>query len=176
MAERQAFIEQNTPAELDHTRQFSFDPADMSGNIENLFGVAQVPIGLAGPLLVNGEHAQGEVYVPMATIEGTMLASYNRGMRVIRESGGVTTTVSGEAMQRLGINGAYCPGRMFAKMYLMQGINNGGYRSRPADPGPAVLTFSGTIIASPEVDDIREGFRRSRRKILKMDFTPNHID
>jgi hydroxymethylglutaryl-CoA reductase (NADPH) len=98
--ERQDFIERNTPATLDHTRRFSFDPAAMSGNIENLFGVAQIPIGLAGPLLVNGEHAKGEFFVPMATVEGTMLASYNRGMRVIRESGGVTTTVSGEAMQR----------------------------------------------------------------------------
>ena len=98
--QRQAFIEENTAAKLDHTRQFSFSPEDMAGNIENLFGVAQVPIGLAGPLLINGEHAQGEFYVPMATIEGTMLASYNRGMRVIRESGGVITTVSGDAMQR----------------------------------------------------------------------------
>ena len=98
--QRQAFIEENTPAKLNHTKQFSFDPADMSGNIENMFGVAQVPIGLCGPLLVNGEHAQGEFYVPMATVEGTMLASYNRGMRVIRESGGVITTVSGDAMQR----------------------------------------------------------------------------
>ncbi|MEH6636332.1 MAG: hydroxymethylglutaryl-CoA reductase [Halioglobus sp.] len=98
--QRQEFIEENTGAKLDHTRQFSFAPSDMAGNIENLFGVAQVPIGLAGPLLVNGEHAQGDFYVPMATVEGTMLASYNRGMRVIRESGGVITTVSGQAMQR----------------------------------------------------------------------------
>ena len=97
--QRQQFIEENTGAKLDHTKQFSFDPADMAGNIENLFGVTQVPIGLAGPLLVNGEHAQGEFYVPMATVEGTMLASYNRGMRVIRESGGVITTISGQAMQ-----------------------------------------------------------------------------
>lgn len=100
ISERQAFIEQNTPARLDHTRRYSFDPQVMAGNIENLFGVAQIPIGLAGPLMVNGEHAQGEFYVPMATIEGTMLASYNRGMKVIRESGGVMTTVAGEAMQR----------------------------------------------------------------------------
>jgi len=98
--QRQDFIEENTPAKLQHTRQFSFAPRDMAGNIENLFGVAQIPIGLAGPLLINGEHAQGEFYVPMATVEGTMLASYNRGMKVIRDSGGVTTTVSGEAMQR----------------------------------------------------------------------------
>ncbi|MEZ5571814.1 MAG: hydroxymethylglutaryl-CoA reductase [Halioglobus sp.] len=100
ISERQNFIEQTTGVKLEHTRQYSFDPAQMSGNIENLFGVAQVPIGLAGPLLINGEYANGEFYVPMATVEGTMLASYNRGMRVIRESGGVITTVSGEAMQR----------------------------------------------------------------------------
>jgi len=98
--ERQAFIEEQTPAKLDHTRQYSFDPEVMSGNIENMFGVAQIPVGIAGPLLVNGEHAQGEFFVPMATVEGTMLASYNRGMKVIRESGGVVTTVSAEVMQR----------------------------------------------------------------------------
>ncbi len=100
IAQRQAFIQENTPANLKHTRQFSFDPETASGNIESLFGVAQVPIGLAGPLLVNGEYAVGDFYVPMATVEGTMLASYNRGMKVIRESGGVITTVAGEAMQR----------------------------------------------------------------------------
>ena len=100
LAQRQAFIEKQTGANLHHSKQYSFDPASMSGNIESLWGVAQIPIGLAGPLLVNGEHAQGEFYVPMATVEGTMLASYNRGMKVIRESGGVTTTVCGEAMQR----------------------------------------------------------------------------
>ena len=100
IAERQAFIEEQTPARLEHTRQFSFQPEDMSGNIENMFGVAQIPVGLAGPLLIDGEHARGEFFVPMATVEGTMLASYNRGMKVIRESGGVITTVAGEAMQR----------------------------------------------------------------------------
>ena len=100
VASRQAFIEEHTPARLDHTRRYSFDHRDMAGNIENLFGVAQVPIGLAGPLLIDGEYARGEYYVPMATVEGTMLASYNRGMKVIRESGGVMTTVAGEAMQR----------------------------------------------------------------------------
>ena len=100
LAERQAFIEEQTGVELNHSKQYSFDPQTMSGNVESLWGVAQIPIGLAGPLLVNGEHAQGEFYVPMATVEGTMLASYNRGMKVIRASGGVTTTVCGEAMQR----------------------------------------------------------------------------
>jgi len=100
IAERQQFLEQKCDVTLNHTRQFSFDPETMDGNCEHLFGVAQVPVGVAGPLLVNGEHAQGEFYVPMATIEGTLIASYNRGMRVIRESGGVTTTIMSESMQR----------------------------------------------------------------------------
>ncbi|MEM9254745.1 MAG: hydroxymethylglutaryl-CoA reductase [Pseudomonadota bacterium] len=100
IAERQAFLKKKTGADLDHTTRFSFDPDSMAGNCEHLFGVAQLPIGVAGPLLVDGEHAKGEFYVPMATIEGTLVASYNRGMRVIRECGGVMTTVCGEAMQR----------------------------------------------------------------------------
>lgn len=100
IVQRQQFLEDKCDVSLNHTRQFSFDPESMDGNCEHLFGVAQVPIGVAGPLLVNGEHAQGEFYVPMATIEGTLIASYNRGMRVIRESGGVTTTVMSESMQR----------------------------------------------------------------------------
>ena len=63
-------------------------------------GVAQVPIGIAGPLLVDGEHAQGEFYVPMATAEGTLVASYNRGMKLLREAGGVKTTILDDRMQR----------------------------------------------------------------------------
>ncbi len=100
IAERQQFLEDQAGVKLKHVRQFGFDPATAEGNCEHFFGVAQVPIGVAGPLLVNGEHARGEFYVPLATLEGTLIASYNRGMRVIRESGGVTTTVCGEAMQR----------------------------------------------------------------------------
>ena len=100
IAQRQQFLEEKSGKTLNHTRKFSFDPESMEGNCEQLFGVAQLPIGVAGPLVIQGEHAQGDFYVPMATIEGTLIASYNRGMRVIRESGGVTTTVMGEAMQR----------------------------------------------------------------------------
>ena len=59
-----------------------------------------MPIGLAGPLLVDGEHAQGEFYVPLATAEGTLVASYNRGMKLLREAGGVRTTILDDRMQR----------------------------------------------------------------------------
>jgi len=98
--QRQAFIRQRTPSPLEHTSTYSLDPSALPGNIENFFGVAQVPIGLAGPLLVNGEHAQGEFYVPLATTEGTLVASYSRGMKLCRLAGGITTTVVDDRMQR----------------------------------------------------------------------------
>jgi hydroxymethylglutaryl-CoA reductase (NADPH) len=97
---RQKFLEQQTGATLDHVAQYSLDPATLPGNIEHFTGVAQVPIGVAGPLLVNGEHAQGEFYVPLATAEGTLVASYNRGMKLLHEAGGVTTTILEDHMQR----------------------------------------------------------------------------
>src|ERR671939_191361 len=97
---RQDFVRERTGTDLEHISTYSLDPAIAVGNIEQFIGVAQVPIGLAGPLLVNGEHAHGEFYVPMATAEGTLVASYNRGMRLLHEAGGVTTTVMDDRMQR----------------------------------------------------------------------------
>jgi hydroxymethylglutaryl-CoA reductase (NADPH) len=97
---RAEFARERTGASLEHVSRYSFDPAIAAGNIEHFVGVAQVPIGLAGPLLVDGEDAQGEFYVPLATAEGTLVASYNRGMRLLHEAGGVTTTVMDDRMQR----------------------------------------------------------------------------
>src|SRR5918992_3745924 len=98
--QRRRFVRERTGVELEHVPHYSFDPAITGGNIEQFIGVAQVPIGLAGPLLVDGEHAQGEFYVPMATAEGTLVASYNRGMRLLYEAGGVKTTIMADRMQR----------------------------------------------------------------------------
>jgi hydroxymethylglutaryl-CoA reductase (NADPH) len=98
--ERKEFIEDRTGKKIEHINNYSFDPAILPGNIENFTGVAQVPIGFAGPLLVNGEYAKGEFYVPLATTEGTLVASYNRGMKLTRESGGIMTTITGDSMQR----------------------------------------------------------------------------
>jgi hydroxymethylglutaryl-CoA reductase (NADPH) len=97
---RREFLRERTGVQLEHVAEGSFDPALAQGNIENFIGVAQVPLGVAGPLLVHGEHAEGEFYVPLATAEGTLVASYNRGMRLLREAGGVLTTVMDDAMQR----------------------------------------------------------------------------
>jgi hydroxymethylglutaryl-CoA reductase (NADPH) len=97
---RREVIREQTGANLSHVAQYSFDPAILPGNIENFIGVAQVPIGVAGPIRINGEHAKGDFYIPLATTEGSLVASYNRGMRLLTESGGVKTTVVDDCMQR----------------------------------------------------------------------------
>lgn len=97
---RQKFVEEYTGAKLEHVSKFSFDPHITEGNCENFTGVAQVPIGFAGPLKVNGEFADGEFLIPLATSEGTLIASYNRGIKVLNLSGGVKSTVVSDAMQR----------------------------------------------------------------------------
>lgn len=69
-------------------------------NIENFIGVARVPIGLAGPLRVNGAHALGDYYVPLATTEAALVASYSRGAQLITEAGGCAAVVLNEGVTR----------------------------------------------------------------------------
>jgi len=97
---RREVVESEKGISFQHIQQYSFDPKAVAGNIENFSGVAQVPIGFAGPLVLKGEYAKGEFYVPLATTEGTLVASYNRGMKIARLAGGITTTVIDDAMNR----------------------------------------------------------------------------
>jgi hydroxymethylglutaryl-CoA reductase (NADPH) len=69
-------------------------------NIENFIGTAKVPIGLAGPLRVNGLFAQGDYYLPLATTEASLVASYNRGAQVISEVGGASAMLLSEGVSR----------------------------------------------------------------------------
>ena len=98
--QRREFLAAETGARLETVGATLIDPAVLRGNIENFIGAAQVPIGVAGPLHIDGEHARGEFYIPLATTEGTLVASYNRGMKLLAESGGVRVTVVRESMQR----------------------------------------------------------------------------
>lgn len=89
-----------TRTRLTHTGDYTVAPSVFRGNIEHFSGIAQMPLGFAGPLLIDGVQAKGDFYVPLATTEGTLVASYNRGMRLTREAGGIRTTVIDDAMQR----------------------------------------------------------------------------
>lgn len=97
---RQKFVEDQTDTKLEHIKHYSFDPHTLTGNCEHFTGVAQIPMGFAGPLTVHGEHAQGDYIIPMATTEGTLVASYNRGMKLLNACGGVKCTILDDAMQR----------------------------------------------------------------------------
>ena len=100
LALRRTFLSELSGQTLEGITQFAGDPHQVEGNIEQMIGAAHVPLGVAGPLRINGEEAVGDFYVPLATTEGTLVASYNRGMRVISLSGGCQCTIVEDRMQR----------------------------------------------------------------------------
>jgi hydroxymethylglutaryl-CoA reductase (NADPH) len=96
------FVEEKTDSKFDFlrgSRQFD-DPARLAGNIENYIGMTMVPTGVIGPLAVLGTAAQGEFFVPLATTEGALVASYHRGAKASRLSGGITSVCLTEGVQR----------------------------------------------------------------------------
>lgn len=98
---RRKFINQANDVELKHISNYSINMELASKkNIENPIGVIQIPLGVAGPLKVNGDNANGEFYVPLATSEGALVASVNRGCSVISESNGVITRILDDKMTR----------------------------------------------------------------------------
>ncbi|SEU25785.1 3-hydroxy-3-methylglutaryl-coenzyme A reductase [Myxococcus fulvus] len=97
---RQAHAEQWSGTRLNHVTRHSFEPSHARSACEHFTGVAQVPLGLAGPLIIQGEHAHGPYLIPLATTEGAMVASYNRGIKLLNACGGARCTVLEDAMQR----------------------------------------------------------------------------
>lgn len=76
------------------------DPSLYQGNIENFIGLMRMPLGLAGPLRVNGLSAKGDYHIPLATTEAALVASYHRGCRVITAAGGCSAMVLYESLSR----------------------------------------------------------------------------
>lgn len=67
-------------------------PETYERNIENYIGMCGIPVGVAGPLRVNGFHAHGDYLIPLATTEAALVASFHRGCKALTQSGGVTST------------------------------------------------------------------------------------
>jgi hydroxymethylglutaryl-CoA reductase (NADPH) len=91
--ERRKWLEKQSNTSLPEISKYIFSPKDTQGNIENLVGGVQIPLGLIGPLKINGEHADGTYYVPFATTEGGLISTYQRGAIAITKSGGATVRV-----------------------------------------------------------------------------------
>ena len=99
IAARRQWIAERSGTSLAHVGGLATPGEALRGNVENPIGAAQVPLGLAGPLRVHGEHANGVFYVPLATTEGALVRSYERGMTVMTRAGGVTTRLLIDANQ-----------------------------------------------------------------------------
>ena len=97
---RRRLVEAATGADLSTVGEYGFDPAATEGNVENLVGGAELPMGVAGPVPVEGGAADGEYYLPMATTEGALVASVNRGLGTIDAAGGATARVTDAGMTR----------------------------------------------------------------------------
>ncbi|KAF5031887.1 Hydroxymethylglutaryl-coenzyme A reductase [anaerobic digester metagenome] len=98
---RRLAIQEYGKLEFEHIQNFSLDVESVTKrNIENMIGAVQIPLGVAGLLKVNGEYAAGEYYIPLATTEGALVASVNRGCSVITRSGGANVRVFEDEMTR----------------------------------------------------------------------------
>jgi hydroxymethylglutaryl-CoA reductase (NADPH) len=91
--ERREWLERQVGVPLPLVGACAIPTDTMRGNVENPVGSVQMPLGIAGPLRVNGEHAQGTFYVPLATTEGALVRSYERGMVMLTRAGGVTARI-----------------------------------------------------------------------------------
>src|SRR3989344_3245953 len=89
--ERRRALEKETKTKLPNIGEFSLNEEIASSrNCENMIGIAQVPMGAAGPLLTKNSKLKAEsYYIPLATTEGALVASVNRGCKAITQSGGV---------------------------------------------------------------------------------------
>jgi hydroxymethylglutaryl-CoA reductase (NADPH) len=99
-AARRRFVEDETGVDLSTVGEYAFPAAEAETNIENMMGAVQVPMGVAGPLPVAGEAADGEYYLPLATTEGAFVASVNRGCSAIAAAGAANARVTQREMTR----------------------------------------------------------------------------
>jgi hydroxymethylglutaryl-CoA reductase (NADPH) len=98
---RRHALELMTRTSMPHIAHHSLDVDRASHrHCENFIGVAQIPMGVVGPLHVRGKHVDGDVYVPLATTEAALVASTNRGCAALREAGGVVARVEDVGMTR----------------------------------------------------------------------------
>ena len=98
--DRRKAVEEFTGASLENISKYCFDAEKASKNIENMIGATQIPLGFAGPVIINGDNAKGKFIVPLATTEGALVASISRGMSVINDGGGARVTVFHDGMTR----------------------------------------------------------------------------
>ncbi len=99
--ERLAWIRRESRAPMEALEDTRLSAERLSGNLEAMIGAIEVPVGLAGPLLIRGRNARGMFYAPLATTEGALVASATRGATAITRAGGVTVRALKQQMMRV---------------------------------------------------------------------------
>ena len=97
---RRLAVERDSGVSLSATGDYTFPAESAESNVENLVGATQIPMGVAGPVTVNGDTADGEYYLPIATTEGALVASLNRGCSALSAAGGATARITKRGMTR----------------------------------------------------------------------------
>ena len=105
---RRQWVEKFTSTNLTHLGEWwanegsdiGCSTAKLKGNAENVIGLAKIPVGVAGPLLIHGDHVNGHVLCPFATTEGALIASATRGATALSRAGGVMVHVGKQRMLR----------------------------------------------------------------------------
>jgi len=97
---RRRYVAEETGADLETVGEYAFDAEDAEPNVENMIGAAQVPMGVVGPVPVAGGAADGNYFLPLATTEGALIASVNRGCSAIRSAGGADARITDSGMTR----------------------------------------------------------------------------
>jgi hydroxymethylglutaryl-CoA reductase (NADPH) len=98
---RAKILEIKTNTKLNKVSSIIFDFNKLVGkNIENPIGGVALPVGVVGPILIKGDYANGELYLPIATTEGALVASVNRGANATFKSGGIKTKILKDYMTR----------------------------------------------------------------------------
>jgi len=128
-AARRVLLADETGVDLDAVGDYAFDAAAAESNIENMVGAVQVPVGVAGPVPVDGEATSGEHYLPLATTEGGLVAGINRGCSALAAAGGATARVIESGMTRAPV---FRVGGVAAAQALVEWVDDAEDRLREA--------------------------------------------
>ena len=90
---RTAWLKNKYNTSFDNLSKYSLSIQNLHNNIENFIGCVQVPVGVAGPLAINGNHAKGDFYIPLATTEKSLVSNYQLGMQIVTQCGGVKARI-----------------------------------------------------------------------------------
>lgn len=98
---RRKAMEMLSKTKLENVGRYSVDFNELlHRNIENPIGTCQIPMGVAGPLRIEGDYARGDFFIPLCTTEGALVASVSRGCSAISKSGAAHPKIIRDGMAR----------------------------------------------------------------------------